>query len=137
MGQVQSREFWNNCYKNVQDLFFDNRLKLMYYHILRGSLETNRIVRKFIVENNGMCTFCNFRIETIVHLFWECDITKVFLTTSLPLLFQQFPGSTFNYTLKSFIFGPRFEKIYSLKSIISLYLKRYIWNTRCKKTLRL
>ena len=133
LGQVQSREFWNNCYKNVQDLFFDNRLKLMYYHILRGSLETNRIVRKFIVENNGMCTFCNFRIETIVHLFWECDITKVFLTTSLPLLFQQFPGSTFNYTLKSFIFGPRFEKIYSLKSIISLYLKRYIWNTRCKK----
>ena len=133
LGSVQSREFWTKCYMNVRDLFFDNRLKLMYYHILRGSLETNRIVQNFIVDNNGMCTFCNFRLETIMHLFWECEITSHFIRVSLPLIFQQFPDTDYNFTLKSFIFGPRFEKIYSPKSIIALYLKKYIWNTRCKK----
>ena len=68
-----------------------------------------------------------------MHLFWECEITSHFIRVSLPLIFQQFPDTDYNFTLKSFIFGPRFEKIYSPKSIIALYLKKYIWNTRCKK----
>ena len=44
LGRMQGNFFWDKCYKNVKNIFFDNKLKIFYYHIVRGTLKTNIII---------------------------------------------------------------------------------------------
>ena len=31
------------------------------------------------MRENGTCTFCKAAVETIVHLFWQCHISQIFI----------------------------------------------------------
>lgn len=124
--------FWKACYKRVHELFFDNRIKVFYYHIVRGCLQTNRIIHNFVVDvTSSMCTFCGNHVETIMHLFWNCTYTSNFILSALPLIFNDYPCMATNFSAISFIFGIKNEHIFSPPNICALFLKKFIWNQRC------
>ena len=133
LGNNQGVFFWDQCYRNVKDLFFDNRLKLFYYMVIRGTLKTNRIVHHHVRTRTANCTFCNSEIETILHLFWDCPVTTAFLNVvSIPIraIFNDF---ILNCTRKEFIFGRRDESICSEFNFIATHIKYFIWISRCNK----
>ena len=124
LGRVMGENFWKACYKRVHELFFDNRIKVFYYHIVRGCLQTNRIIHNFIVDvTSSMCTFCGNHVETIMHLFWNCTYTSNFILSALPLIFNDYPCMTTNFSAISFIFGIKNEHIFSPPNICALFLK--------------
>ena len=112
---------------------FDNKIKWLNYQIVRGTLKTNRIICKFIPEISEKCSFCNNDVETISHLFWDCPISSAFIN-SVFLSLRNWPGFDRDFTSNSFIFGNLNEFPSSPMNFLSLYLKHYIWVSRCKKT---
>ena len=132
MGRIQGINFWNQCYRNTNLIFFNNRIKWLQYQIIRGTLKTNRIVSKFADSVTSTCTFCEQHTETIIHLFWECTHVIAFLR-NVSLKFQQNDNKFFHHhSLKSFIFNNS-NNFLSPITLAALYMKLYIWNSRCKK----
>ena len=45
---------------------------------LNRILPTNSKLVKMNIINDNRCNFCKKEVETLTHLFWTCDITKIF-----------------------------------------------------------
>ena len=54
---------------------------LMYLHfrIINRIYATNKYLFNINMRNNSICSFCESATETIVHLFWQCPITQIFI----------------------------------------------------------
>ena len=134
LGVAQGVTFWDRCYKNVENIYFDNRLRLFYYNIVRGILKTNRIISKHKPEVSVNCTFCDRYRETILHLFHDCHIVNNFITNVQHQISVEMPLIRPINNKKHFIFGRPDENIYSINNLFCLYLKYYIWKSRCNKS---
>ena len=60
------------CTKNNQFSVF----QLNWYKILHRILSTNSLLFKCKLKETQHCNICNETKETILHLFWECNIVK-------------------------------------------------------------
>ena len=89
----------------------------------------------FVEGLTPACTFCTGETETIMHLFWECRAVEPFIEVATENILNEFPIFGGNYNMKSFIFGIRNEPIYSAQNLFLLLIKKFIWNSRCKKAL--
>ena len=133
LGSMQGIEFWDRTYRLTRDIFFDNRLKWMQYQIVRGTLKTNRIISKFVPGVNSSCTFCENFIENILHLFWECENVSNFLVSIYDYFVIRWDSISAIPNRKEFIFGIKTKNMYSPENLLILYVKYYIWVTRCRK----
>ena len=84
------------------------------------------------IKNDGLCTFCQSSNESIIHLFWQCQMTQNFIKSVIAWL------STYDIDChiseKYFILGWQEEQSYSkVLNFIILYAKYYIYLTRCKE----
>ena len=79
-----------------------------------------------------MCTLCGAEIETILHLFWDCEVTKKFIESTSNLLRIIFEGSPDLSSKKEFLFGSHASEIYEKFNYYWLHVKYYIWICRCK-----
>ena len=64
----------------------DTKLRWLQFRILHSILTTNRSVSKYDTSQNHLCTFCNKKSESILHLFWECCEVKKFWDELLMLI---------------------------------------------------
>ena len=71
-------------------------------------------------------------IESISHLFWECPLIQAFIKDISELASGQNPAYRIENSLRSFIFGNS-NSTTDPNSVLSLYLKYYIWTARCKQ----
>ena len=134
LGRMQGNFFWDKCYKNVKNIFFDNKLKIFYYHIVRGTLKTNIITYHFVQGTSRSCSFCSRSEESIPHLFFDCPVVSVFLDMALLTMPENLDIFHNIFDKKEFIFGIRDEHIYSPFNLFILYLKRFIWICRCRES---
>ncbi len=51
-------------------------MKELHYKILHMYYTCNSLLSKFKLDFSSQCTFCNSNLETISHLFFECDYAK-------------------------------------------------------------
>ena len=133
LGTMQGNKFWEKTYLLSKDIFYDNRLKWMQYQIVRGTLKANRIISKFIPTVNANCTFCQNSVETILHLFWDCEIVSTFLDTIYDYFSTRWDAVSVIPTRKEFIFGLKTKRMYAPENLLILYVKYYIWVIRCRK----
>ena len=132
LGTIYGPKFWDRCYLNCRNLYFNNKFKWFYYQIVRGVLKTNQIISKFIPGVRPECTFCNTQLETIEHLFYSCTIVKAFYREVQDIIQVETPIFQFQITLIHTLFGTK-GQIDSATNIFLLVLKYYIWTTRCKE----
>ena len=133
LGNILGIEYWNNCYRLTKSIDFNNRLKWFHYQVVRGCLKTNSIVSKFNHNVTEQCTFCNRGRETILHLFWECDVTKTFINDTHNAMNIKTIENNRLLNRKEFLFGVSNETMHSWMNYYALHLKYYIWIARCKK----
>ena len=131
----QGPDFWNRCYGKTREINFDNKIKWFQYQIYKGTLKTNNIVSHFKPLVNKECTFCNTGTEDILHLFWECTISKQFIDNTISHINLVWPDNVTNPSKMEFIFGIKLEKMSSPRNYLNLYIKRFIWIKRCAESL--
>ena len=136
LGAIQGVYFWDRCYRNVNNIFFNSKIKWFYYQIVRGCLKTNRIVCHIKRNVRPECTFCSSDVESILHLFWYCHISNNFIKECMQFAQNEMPIFWQELTSRQFIFGTS-DSICAPVNYFILHVKYFIWLQRCFKKLPL
>ena len=78
------------------------------------------------INNDKTCNFCKEHDETIIHLFWNCRITQLFLNDVKLEIASNY--NNFEITCKEFILGNASK---NECNVLFLELKKYIFS--CKR----
>ena len=125
---------WDTIYSNVFTSTIDTKLRNFQYKYLFRIIPTNKRLFTQNIANSNLCDFCNMDIETVQHLFWECNKVQIFWNN-----FHKFINNTniqMQITYKTISFGwceETFED--KLKNFIIFYAKYYIFLNKCHKTI--
>lgn len=131
LGTILGPPFWDMCYIRIKDINFDNKIMLLQYQILKGTLKTNKILSKFIPNISDLCSFCNNFQESILHIFWDCALVKNFLDQIFQKVGLIWKQSLSFFNRSEFLFGKREFNICTPRSVLILYIKRFIWIQKC------
>ena len=70
---------WSTVYIIPCKVTLNQRLRHFQFRILHRILGVNKLLSDMGIPTNYRCSLCSDSIETISHLFWECNITKEFI----------------------------------------------------------
>ena len=92
-----------NIYTSRLQATKDVRPQNFQYKCLMRIILTNKYLLKCKIKETALCEFCSMEIETINHLFWECNHAQHFWTNLAMFLLRH--NITINFNLKYFTFG--------------------------------
>ena len=70
---------WSTIYIIPFKVTLNQRLQYFQFRILHRIIGVNKLLFVMGIATNNRCSLCSDSIETISHLFWECNITKKFI----------------------------------------------------------
>ena len=111
-------------------LTLDSRLRAFQYKVLHNVLYLNKQLFKFQKVNSPLCSFCNQKEETAVHIFKSCPITRV-LWVQLKSLFVNkitIPAITPQSAILGFL--EKSHKDYIIINHLLLIFKFYVYVSR-------
>ena len=116
---------WNRVFRLPYGAVRDTKVQFFQLRFIHRIIGTNSFLHKIKLKDTPLCTFCNFDIETLEHLFWSCRVTQVFWHSICELLFTH----NFNITSDYVNFG-LCENINSPINFLILHAKYFLYN--CK-----
>ena len=124
---------WKNTYTIPYTVTRDPNLWWLQFRLIHRILGTNTYLHKLKIRNNNLCTFCKNMPETLVHLFWECDVTQTFLNAVSHWMREgRIYPEILNFSREELIFGiPEMSK--SVLNFILLVIKSYIFKQKIKE----
>ena len=106
---------------------------MFHYKIVRHCLMTFEIVGEFVRDIDRNCKFCRTQPETIQHLLWDCPIVQIFIRNVNAAIMENYPLYYSHWNKRNFIFSDQGSNILLPHNIFALYLKYYLWMTRCNE----
>jgi len=81
----------------------DRNLLWLQYRINHNILAIKSFQQKIGLSHNNKCTFCNNVIETLEHIFWNCEKTQSLINHFKNILITK--NINLPFDKKTFIFG--------------------------------
>ena len=108
------------------------KYRAFQFRCLNGLLTFNDKLVHYGISQTNKCTFCYLEKETIIHLFWECKITKQILADIV-----QYAGNKIKRkpqpTLRNVILNDVEPDAKSCINLIVLITKQHLYASRCLK----
>ena len=127
---------WNKIYTNRLQATNDIRLQNFQYKCLMRIIPTNKHLLKCKIGETALCEFCTMEIETINHLFWECNYEQHFWANLTTFFFLRY-NITMHFSLKYATFGIT-ERAHCIETQVKnfiIFLRKYfIFKNKCFKT---
>ena len=73
---------WIKTFQLTRTCTKSTKLIIFQFKFLHRRLPTNSFLHKIAVKENDLCTFCKEETDTLLHLFWQCKVTSIFLAGS-------------------------------------------------------
>ena len=67
---------WKEIYILPRKISIDTNLRMFQYKILSNILFLNKLLFKSEKVQSPLCSFCHSADETLLHIFYTCNITK-------------------------------------------------------------
>lgn len=123
-----TKEDWKKIYILPFITTNNSKLQWLQYRINHNILVTNQILNKIKIIDNSKCTFCEQEEETLVHIFWDCELVQNLFKEVNTWL------NNVNVSKKHMLFGNTDKMVKgNAYNIILLVIKQYIYTTRCLK----
>ena len=122
------KTIFTKCFKTT----IDTQLQWFQARIIHRILPTRRYLHICKIVDSPVCLFCTNHEESINHLFWECNVVKLFWQELENVLKQTCENSArFSFSQELVLFGTS-QLIYTDKAIefIILFAKFYIYKCR-------
>ena len=119
---------WKKIYQNIFNFTNDTKLIWFQYRIIHRILATNKYLHAIKIKNDPLCSFCSIDVETIDHLFFECDTIR-----QLWLNIQEWINLKTNENLSISLCDVLFlrnEKKFCSLNICIVLVKLYIYTKR-------
>ena len=121
---------WNEIYSLSLKVSLETKIREFQYTVLNNLVFTNEKLFKIKMIDSPQCTFCKNEIESLEHLFYNCEVTRSFWVALRSWLVEHNinlkPSSVFNVLFGIFNAGEDFVIVNHL----ILEAKFYIY--RCK-----
>ena len=130
-GTVDEIEL-SNQFKDIQRTTISMKLRNFIYKYLHLKLFLNPLLLTMHIKNTELCTFCNYHVETVDHLFYHCQCSMELWASIKKFLYDKFsfhlnvdhvnvifPSSTFPRAIRTLLY-------------VSLY---YIYNCRLRNSI--
>ena len=125
---------WKNIYLTPIRATIDTKLRDFQYKFIMRIIPTNTYLFKCKISNSNLCDLCNRNIETVKHLFWECEHSQHFWSQLKTFLSEQNINIDMNYKL--ICFGKQNNKSNEhLVNFIILSAKYFIFKNKYAKTI--
>ena len=85
--------------------------------------------KKIKLKDTYICTFCRSETETTEHILWDCEIVQARLDDFVTFCSNKIHRHC-SFAKKTFILGSC-EKKGTVKNLITLQIKYYIYSMRC------
>ena len=123
---------WQKIYTLPIRLRLMNFIKDLQYRILHRILGTNKLLFQIKKLDSPRCSFCKTEIESIEHLFYQCDCVKIFWDKVLHVYNAICVSQPVQLTESLIIFGYYASNVLEFEclNILIAVGKEYIWN--CK-----
>jgi len=130
LGIEASHEEWKQIYRIPFRATTEVKLQSFQYQILKRCLVTNKFLHMCKIKDTSTCQFCKREVETIEHLFFECNKVKQLWKDFAELLPREL---NFKVCLnrKDILLGTVQENHNVLLNHILIIGKRYIYVNRC------
>ena len=69
---------WKAAYLLTRQCTNSSRLIEFQFKLLHRRIPTNSFLQKIGLKESDKCSFCGVELETLNHLFWDCDETQCF-----------------------------------------------------------
>ena len=56
----------------------ETKLRVFQFKLLHRRIATNNYLSKIGLSSTDICNFCEEKVETLIHLFWECSRVQIF-----------------------------------------------------------
>ena len=121
--------------ESIYDIVFRNtndpKLQWLQYRINHRFLGTNYLLKKMNLVPDDNCSFCNIAVETILHLFWTCPVSKDFFQQLKNYIVNKCGVSIIDWTVKDILFGN--NKLDNALNTILLQAKLFLYYNKMKK----
>ena len=119
---------FNKCHRTTVDV----QLKWFQLRLLHRILPTRRYLAMCNLIDSPLCTYCSVEVESIQHLFWNCQIVQKFWSDLLQYLRDKCTHcDRLNLTEKLIVFGVSDEVITDKGlDFIILFAKFFIYKSR-------
>ena len=124
---------WKKIYNYPFSIIKHPAVQWFQTRINNNILVKNNLLFKMKIKSDSSCYYCHSQKETITHLFWTCGRIQAFLKE----LLQWLNNNDIQCDIVEdffFIFGlDRLNIITKPLNIIILYVKYFIYTTRCNE----
>ena len=114
-------------YTSASKLFKDTKSQAFQYMFINDCLFNNYWLKKWKLADSDLCYLCEKQPETLNHLYWECQVTQLFLEEVKCWCIDQ---KILIAIEKQNIFLGN-ENQSDLINILYLLIKRYIYASKC------
>ena len=76
--ETQENIDWDTVYRSPFLCTKISKLIVFQFKLLHRRLATNSFLTKINLKDNEQCTFCQNDTETLIHLFWNCNVSTLF-----------------------------------------------------------
>ncbi len=122
-------EMWPNLFTVALKSALDIPTRSFQYLLLHRRLPTNKFLHRIGLINSPNCTFCKENVESLLHLFYECEQVKRFWT-HVENFMNIICDSDLSLTKFSIIFGCNIFDPDPFINYIILLGKSYIYRKR-------
>ena len=126
---------WKQIYLLPRLVTLDSYSRSFQYKILNNVLYLNKKLFTFRKSTSPLCPFCKLSDETVLHLFYECDIVQN-LWNELDLFFEN-DFTLFDLTPQAAFLGflNVNSKLFLIQNHLLSIFKIYIYNSRRSESL--
>ena len=118
---------WKDIYNLPRQVTIDTYTRVFQYKCLNNILYLNNSLYKMKLTNNPLCSYCQKEKETIPHLFYECNETKLlwqqiqsFFKNAIPI-----PPLTLQSAITGFFDVPKNDFVITNTILLSFKLTLY------------
>ena len=125
---------WKQIYMIPIKSTIDTKLRDFQYKFIKRIIPTNTFLFKCNISSSNLCDFCSSDIETVKHLFWECQFSQQFWLQLKTFLNNLSIDVTFDY--KNICFGISSSPMSNtLINFIILSAKYFIFKSKYMKNI--
>lgn len=122
--------FRPTIYENVFKVSRDPKLIWFQYRINHRILGTNYLLKKMSIRDDENCSFCLQSPETLMHLFWHCEVTQKFWKDLIQVANAKCNLNMENWSAYEIMFGSK--SLHRVINLILLHAKLFLYYNKMK-----
>ena len=122
---------FGKVHKDIFALTNIAKYRSFQYRLLQRGLVTNVQLEKWGITPSNSCTYCKIEKETLIHLFYECNVVRELWEEVVKYCKKEFSEQHLSLSKRNIVLNKISPKKNSVANFLCLITKQYIYSNRC------